>query len=655
MFERVIKLVRAEKVTLFIGAGFSIEAKAPSVRALCDAILSQLDTDQQREEHKDDNLADLSNYFVEDICCGSRNSLIELLQEKFTFTPAKMDDHEALAKIPHFHNIFTTNYDTLLEDSYDPKDIQVIRKDSDCAYIDETKPVRIFKIHGDFVNQDFVVITSQDYKDYFINQQNPVMWDFVKQEFVKKNILFIGYSLADDNIIQIIQNVFKAIGRNQHDMFLIAPSIANAKRKKLREMHVQYFDAYASDFFKELLADLKKNIVKDFQKHKVCAETFTRFCNLHDIDPTLSVKKEKDNQIVKFNPLNGKGLRHEISFTINNESKKIFDSGDFERYGVIVKDAPIPNVPYMRFRGTDLLQANHSVNNIVVNDEIAEVLVGPSLVDLPLTISIPSRNFFEKVVAKKYNPKKNKAVINIDCHIYDTRIEIEDTTVEGQIPSVRFNYVFTFKKSYTNNNEAIKWIDFIGAFFAGEDVSINGLYDKPFNTRDIINMPFDKYREHKVFYNNIKIIEMHGGVQFSEYYNCEDEQTYITSCILAAYFTQQPLEYRHTNGLKFSLHTKPDTHFLKEVEVGNCISIVTTEIEGHELTLNNKKFTIPYTFMVLNSCLVERIQQSDNGTMTIDFNYNHDTYPRLFSDKPVGEVFPSLSTLEECDGLNLKE
>ena len=45
MFERLTKLVRTEKVTLFIGAGFSIEAKAPSVSELCEAILSQLDTD----------------------------------------------------------------------------------------------------------------------------------------------------------------------------------------------------------------------------------------------------------------------------------------------------------------------------------------------------------------------------------------------------------------------------------------------------------------------------------------------------------------------------------------------------------------------------------------------------------------------------------
>ena len=188
MFERVIKLIREEKVSLFIGSGFSYEAQAPSVRKLCEAILSQFDDDEQREEHMNDSLADLSNFYVEEICSGSRNSLIDLLQKEFIFTPAKMVDHQALAKIPHFHNIFTTNYDTLLEDSYETKDCQVIRKDADCAYIDETKPVRVFKIHGDFVNQDFVVITSNDYNEFFNNRTNPQMWDVVKHDFLTKHI-----------------------------------------------------------------------------------------------------------------------------------------------------------------------------------------------------------------------------------------------------------------------------------------------------------------------------------------------------------------------------------------------------------------------------------------------------------------------------------
>jgi len=62
MFDYLIKLVREEKVSLFIGAGFSIKANAPSVGKLKERILSELDL-QGQENHKDDSLAELTNFF----------------------------------------------------------------------------------------------------------------------------------------------------------------------------------------------------------------------------------------------------------------------------------------------------------------------------------------------------------------------------------------------------------------------------------------------------------------------------------------------------------------------------------------------------------------------------------------------------------------
>ena len=119
--EHLIRLVRKEKVSLFIGAGFSLEAKAPSVWDLQKAILNELPSDEMKMEHAEDDLDVISQFYVEEVCEGSRAELMDLLQKQFEFEPECMNDHQALAAIPHFHNIFTTNYDTLLEDSY-PKD-----------------------------------------------------------------------------------------------------------------------------------------------------------------------------------------------------------------------------------------------------------------------------------------------------------------------------------------------------------------------------------------------------------------------------------------------------------------------------------------------------------------------------------------------------
>lgn len=62
MFERLIKLVRQTKVSLFIGAGFSIEANAPSVSKLKELVLAEFENDKQRKEHENDSLAELTEF-----------------------------------------------------------------------------------------------------------------------------------------------------------------------------------------------------------------------------------------------------------------------------------------------------------------------------------------------------------------------------------------------------------------------------------------------------------------------------------------------------------------------------------------------------------------------------------------------------------------
>ena len=62
------------------------------------------------------------------------------------------------------------------------------------------------------------------------------MWDLVKTEFATKNILFIGYGLEDNNILDIIQKVSDAQGSNQNEMFLIAPGISPEKQKLIHNL-----------------------------------------------------------------------------------------------------------------------------------------------------------------------------------------------------------------------------------------------------------------------------------------------------------------------------------------------------------------------------------------------------------------------------------
>lgn len=643
-FERLIKLVRKCKVSPFIGAGFSIEAKAPSVADLITAILAEFDNEELRNQHKEDSLQDLTNFFVEEICNGSRNQLIELLKDKFNFTPACMNDHNMLAKIPHFKHVFTTNYDTLLEDSYPQAERNIVRNDKDCTYIQDNKTT-IFKIHGDFTYPDTVVITSNDYEQFFKKPVNSKLWDLTKTEFLTKNILFIGYNLYDDNIIDIIKHISKAVGKNKKEMFLIVPKINESRKKQLKKLGVTYYEAYASEFLNELITELKANISKDFRHGDVSAEVYTKFCNFHDFTPGIIMPPDGENQINDFKPLKNKAIEEQIKFTVDAAYKDIITNMDFEKFGVLVDNPVFPAIPKIEFKGKHLLNCIHSVNGIVINDEISSVLVMPVPKDCELTIRIPSRNFIERITGKAYALNKQKVVFDVDFHIYTLKLIVtinEDAPVER-----KYNVEFTFKSKeiYTDNSLAIKWIDFISSFFSGEDVYIKEISNTPFNSKNTgknVEHNFEKYKE---YYSNIRQIELMTGEKFSKYYDCS-EHAYNVSCILVSYLKHEPVIMNCPGGLRFSAEVTLLSDFAENVKEKEFISAVSTDADV-SYKLNDKTFMIPYRHSIYNPCLVEKMDRIGKDKIDAEFNYKSDKYYVLYSDKSTFDEFPTLKSLDD--------
>lgn len=642
-FERLIRLVRKCKVSPFIGAGFSIEANAPSVGDLKTTILSEFDNEELRNEHEDDSLQDLTNFFVEDICNGSRNQLIELLKDKFNFTPTCMNDHKMLAKIPHFKHLITTNYDTLLEDSYPLAERDVVRNDKDCTYIQDKKTT-VFKIHGDFTDPDSVVITSNDYKQFFKKPTNSELWDLTKTEFLTKNILFIGYNLYDDNIIDIIKHISKAVGKNKKEMFLIVPNINESRKKQLKKLGVTYYEAYASEFLNELITELKANISKDFRHGDISAEVYTKFCNFHDFTPGVLMPPDGVNQINDFKPLESKAIEQQIKFTVDDAYKDIINNMDFEKYGVIIDNPIYPAIPKIEFKGEHLLNCIHSVNGIVIDDEISSILVMPIPKDCELTIRIPSRNFIEKIKGKAYALNKQKVVFDMDFHIYTMKLVV---TINKDAPIERKNNVdFTFKSkdTYTDNNLAIKWIDFISAFFSGEDIYIKEISNIPFNSENTVKNVEHNFEKYKEYYTNIRQIELLTGEKFSLYKDCS-EQAYYASCKLVAYLKHEPVIIKCPGGVLLSAETTVFSDFAKGNSEKEEMAAVSTSADI-VLELNDKTYKIPYMHSIFSPCKVMKMDYKGKDKIDIELKYEADQYYALYSDKSTLEEFPKVKSLD---------
>lgn len=649
MFEELISLVRREQVSLFIGAGFSKEAGAPSVWDLQKSILERIYDTEKRKSHENDSLADLSNFFVNEIHLGSRNPLMRILRKAFDFEPTCMDDHNLLAKIPHFRRIFTTNYDTLLEDSYAKNDVCVVRNDADCAYMN--KPFTVVKVHGDFTDPNSVVITSDDYKQFFTANKNPIMWDWVKTEFATKNILFIGYSLEDSNILDIIQKVSDAQGNNQNEMFLIAPGISPEKQEKLKELKVHYFDAVANVFLTQLIEELKEHITEDFKNKYISGETCTRFLKSYQILPTVQTPVQGNNAIKNVESTTEKPLLHQIQMSVKAEIGEKLKNLDFEKDGELVSNQFFPQRPCFRIAGENLLKCQHLVNGVVLTSDIKEILVSPVEKKFDLTFQIPSRDFLEMVTAKVYILNDKTIRFDVDCDVYFMRIGLH-VFQDGSPATVTFN--FDFKKQYKNNDNAIKWIDVPCALFANEDFIIQELSRFPLNlTSPLQSLENNNYDCFKRYYKDIKRIELAIGKKFKVYNECT-EQSWRIAAYICSYLYREPINVRcdDKDGLNFSTKTEEGGELIESFKVNDHISIVTTDERVFKYELNNRTFNIPFGYRILNSCQITNIQKEENGQIFIEFHYDKPTFLLLLSGKSMSEEFPDMKPLDAIIKMN---
>lgn len=167
--------------------------------------------------------------------CFGRTILDKLILDSLPdeeYEPSEL--HEALLRL-NWTDIFTTNYDTLLERTrarvFNNR-YQVVLSKEDLVY---SKCPRIIKLHGSFPSTRPFIVTEEDYRKY--PREFAVFVNTVRQALIENVMCMIGFSGDDPNFLNWLGWIRDYLGRAASKIYMVGVFDIGEVERKLYDSH----------------------------------------------------------------------------------------------------------------------------------------------------------------------------------------------------------------------------------------------------------------------------------------------------------------------------------------------------------------------------------------------------------------------------------
>lgn len=203
--KRFLDKLKSNEVVPFIGAGFSVPSGAISWKELLEIMVNQNVADPDAFLNTDLDLIDLAEHF--DSLQISELAFYEtasgLLDNK-KLKPNKY--HNALSEI-NFSTYVTTNWDTLLESTFETAEIDYhkFHNDDGVTFYNPSSKVQLIKLHGDITIVKSLVYKKSHYSEFW--EKRRILEALITTLTTTKSFLFLGYGLGDPNIRDLLRTV----------------------------------------------------------------------------------------------------------------------------------------------------------------------------------------------------------------------------------------------------------------------------------------------------------------------------------------------------------------------------------------------------------------------------------------------------------------
>ena len=230
-FNKLSKL--NQKPVLFVGSGLSQRyLKSPTWSGLLEKISEELEIDKSLlERWTSDNYEEIAER-LEAICFTTlkKESLVESddirrpfreliaqILNEYTVDNSEYEKEISILGGIDYQKLITTNYDSLLEKSVFNIENEEIYIHNDDLFSSETKNKKLYKIHGSIDKPSSMIITKSDYDQFF--EKSKYIYSKLLTIFVESPIIFLGYSLSDRNIKDILTTLTATLSQKDLKQF----------------------------------------------------------------------------------------------------------------------------------------------------------------------------------------------------------------------------------------------------------------------------------------------------------------------------------------------------------------------------------------------------------------------------------------------------
>lgn len=255
---------------LFAGAGISTEARGVMPNTLYTEIAYSLGS-----KTNDRSFPDL----MEDFCStpSGKVGLVQRIKDHFDYAYSHDEIyqdatrfHQELATFFPLDTIVTTNWDDYFEQHCAATPF-IEDRDLGLWAAAERK---VLKIHGSISNFGSIVATRSDYKACEARLQTGLLGAHLKSLLATRTTVFIGYSLTDDDFLQVYGSVRDALRDFHKQAYFVAPTISNTDRRRLADLNLHLIETDGTFFVAQ---------IKAHAQTKICLCSDDMYDNIEDV------------------------------------------------------------------------------------------------------------------------------------------------------------------------------------------------------------------------------------------------------------------------------------------------------------------------------------------------------------------------------------